>query len=163
MSATWTRVSDKAVLEKLANLGIELPRPVAPSGKVQPFVRMGQMAYGAGTLANVNGERRYLGRLGDGVSIEDGYKSARDACLISLANFREHFGSFDKLERIVKLTVYVRATPDFTDNSVVAHGASDLLVQLFGEAGLHARSAIGVAALPAGHSVEVELTAELAD
>lgn len=163
MRTAANAVSDQAVLSKLADLGMDLPGPVAPSGRVRPFVQVGRVAYGSGTLAYVDGERRYLGRLGDDLSVEDGYLSARDACLVSLANFREAFGTFDRIERLARLTVYVRATPDFTDSPSVAHGASDLLVELFGEAGLHARSAIGVAALPGGHSVEVEIVAELTE
>ena len=147
--------------DKLSSMGLELPGPAAPKGAFIPAVQTGDLLYCSGTLATINAESRYLGKLGRTVTVEEGYQSARDACLVSLGNIRRELGSLERVKRIVKLTVFVNAEGDFTDSPKVANGASELLVELFGDRGQHARSAIGVAALPGGHSVEVEMIVEV--
>lgn len=152
-----------SVEEKLKEMGLELPASPSSAGAYVPVRRSGNIAFVAGTTANINGDHRYLGKLGDTISLDEGYKSARDACLVSLAHIKRSLGSLDRVNRVLKLTVYVNVMPDFVDSPKVANGASELLIELFGDDGRHARAAIGVASLPGNHSVEVEMIVEVSD
>lgn len=148
---------------RLAELGVTLPDPLPAGGLYTSVVIDGLLAYSSGTVA-VSGpplKLAYAGRLGDDLSLEDGKLSAAGAMLTTLGNLSGALGGLDRLERFVKLTGFVRATPEFTGPPAVIDGASELLRDIFGEALLPARSAIGVSALPGGASVEVETIVRL--
>jgi enamine deaminase RidA (YjgF/YER057c/UK114 family) len=141
---------------KLAELGVTLPEAPAPAANYVPFVVVGDLVHVSGQISN-GPDGMIKGRLGDGMTIEDGAAAAR-ACAISLlAQVKAACGGdLDRLVRVVKLVGFVNATPDFTDQPKVVNGASDFMVAALGDAGRHARSAVGVAALPFGVAVEVE-------
>ncbi|SHN64344.1 RidA family protein [Erythrobacter sanguineus] len=139
---------------RLAELGITLPKAAAPVASYVPVVVHGGMAYVSGQIAFVDG-KVMTGRLGDDVSLEGGQTAARACGLMILAQLQAA-GLLDQVERVVKLGAFVSSTPEFTDHPKVANGASDLMEQVFGGAGQHARAAVGVAALPLGAAVEVD-------
>jgi enamine deaminase RidA (YjgF/YER057c/UK114 family) len=139
---------------RLAELGITLPKAAAPVASYVPVVVHGGMAYVSGQIAFVDG-KVMTGRLGDDVSLESGQTAARACGLMILAQLQAA-GLLDQVERVVKLGAFVSSTPEFTDHPKVANGASDLMEQVFGGAGQHARAAVGVAALPLGAAVEVD-------
>jgi enamine deaminase RidA (YjgF/YER057c/UK114 family) len=142
---------------RLVSLGIELPQPAAPAGAYVPFVMAGLLLFIAGQLPVWNGEVRYRGRVGGERTTEDGYAAARLCGLNLLAQVREACaGNLDHVVRVVRLGGFVNAAPDFTDHPKVVNGASDLMAEVFGEAGHHARFAVGVSTLPFGVAVEVE-------
>lgn len=150
--------------DRLDALGAELP-PAAKAGS--PFFLqaavMGNLVFMSGQIPRRGDDIMYKGRVGDTLSPEEGYKAARLCALNLVAQLREACGGrIDKVRRFLKLTVFVNASPSFTDASGVANGASELLMEVFGEAGRHARSAIGVATLPRGVGVEVEAIVEIA-
>lgn len=142
------------VAAKLADLGITLPKAAAPVASYVPVVVSGGVAYVSGQIAFVDG-KLMTGRLGADVSLEDGQRAARACGLLILAQL-EAAGLLEQVERVVKLGVFVSSTPDFHDHPKVANGASDLMEQVFGGAGQHARAAVGVAALPLNAVVEVD-------
>jgi len=146
---------------RLAELGITLPRPAAPVASYVPVVIAGGFAHVSGQLPFIRGEL-VTGRLGEDVDLELGTRAARACGLMILAQLNAALGSLDPVERIVKLGAFVNSTPHFTDQPKVANGASDLMVEVFGDKGKHARSAFGVAQIPMGACVEIELIAELA-
>ena len=127
-----------------------------------PCVVHDGMAFVAGQIPMESGSVMHPGHLGDRVSIDDGAAAARQAALQALSVLRDTLHGFDRLERILQVTVLVAATPDFVDHPQVANGASELLLEVFGDAGRHARSAVGMAVLPLDTPVEVELIAEVA-
>jgi enamine deaminase RidA (YjgF/YER057c/UK114 family) len=139
---------------RLAELGITLPKPAAPVASYVPVVVSGGMAYVSGQIAFVDGAVM-TGKLGADVSLEDGQRAARACGLMILAQLNAA-GLLDQVERVVKLGAFVSSTPDFFDHPKVANGASDLMEQVFGGAGQHARAAVGVAALPLNAAVEVD-------
>jgi enamine deaminase RidA (YjgF/YER057c/UK114 family) len=139
---------------RLAELGITLPRAAAPVASYVPVVVHGGMAYVSGQLPFVDGVV-VKGRLGDDVSVADGQAAAR-ACALMIVAQLEAAGLLEQVERIVKLGAFINCTADFTDQPEVANGASDLMEQVFGGAGQHARAAVGVPALPRGAAVEVD-------
>jgi enamine deaminase RidA (YjgF/YER057c/UK114 family) len=142
---------------RLKSLGIELPTPSTPGANYVPFVRTGNMLFLTGQLSQWNAERRFVGKLGRDFGIEQGQNAARLCALNLIAHIRAALdGDLSRTSRCVRLTGYVNSTPDFTAQSQVMNGASDLFVQLFGEAGRHTRIAIGVSALPYDVAVEVE-------
>jgi enamine deaminase RidA (YjgF/YER057c/UK114 family) len=146
---------------RLKTLGIELPAVPAPAANYVPSVRVGNLLFISGQVSNIPGEK-YLGKLGDNMTVEEGQKAAR-ACAISiLANLKAAAGDLEKVRRVVKLTGFVNCTPTFEDAHKVVNGCSDLLVEVLGERGRHARSAVGMASLPLGFAVEVEAIAEIA-
>jgi enamine deaminase RidA (YjgF/YER057c/UK114 family) len=148
--------------ENLKALGITLPTPMKPVANYVPWVKSGNMAYISGQGAVVEGKVLFPGKLGDTVSLEDGAKSARLTGINILAQLREAAdGDLSKVKRIVKLVGFVACTPVFTDQPKVINGASDLMVEVFGDKGRHARSAVGVPSLPLNFSVEIEAIAEL--
>ena len=141
---------------RLTELGVTLPAASPPAANYVPFVALGDMLHVSGQISNGPGGL-ITGRLGEGMTVEDGAAAAR-ACAISLlAQVRAACGGdLDRLVRVIKLVGFVNSTPGFTDHPKVVNGASDFLVEVLGEAGRHARSAVGVAALPLGVAVEVE-------
>jgi enamine deaminase RidA (YjgF/YER057c/UK114 family) len=140
---------------RLAELGITLPEPLAPVAAYVPVVEAGGMAYVSGQISIVDGQL-IKGRLGEDVSLEAGVDAARACGLMILAQLKAALGSLDRVERVVKLGAFVNSTPDFTDQPKVANGASELMALVFGDAGKHARSAVGVPTLPLGVAVEVD-------
>ncbi|MGE5277427.1 MAG: RidA family protein [Acidobacteriota bacterium] len=153
-----TRVEDR-----LKELGIELPTPSKPGANYVPFVRTGNLIYLTGQLSQWNGERRFVGKLGRDFGIEKGQQAARLCALNLIAHLRTALdGDLDRVVRCVRIAGFVNSTPDFCSQSQVVNGASDLFVQVFGEAGRHTRMAVGVAALPYDVAVEVEGVFEIA-
>lgn len=140
---------------KLADLGISLPEPAAPVAAYVPVVVAGGLAHVSGQLPFIDG-KLVTGRLGEDVSLEDGYAAARACGLMILAQLKAAIGSLDKVERVVKLGGFVNSTGSFTDQPKVVNGASELMAQVFDAAGKHARSAVGVPVLPLGAAVEVD-------
>jgi enamine deaminase RidA (YjgF/YER057c/UK114 family) len=142
------------IAARLAELGITLPKPAAPVASYVPVVVSGGMAYVSGQIAFVDG-KVMTGRLGENVTLEDGQVAARACGLMILAQLQAA-GLLEQVERVVKLGAFISSTPDFYDHPKVANGASDLMEQVFGGAGQHARAAVGVAALPLNAAVEVD-------
>ena len=140
---------------RLAELGIRLPAVAAPVAAYVPAIRSGSLVFTSGQLPFVGGQL-VTGRLGDDVSLEQGTAAAQACGLMILAQLKATLGSLDRVERVVKLGAFVNSTMDFTDQPKVANGASELMAQVFGEAGKHARSAVGVPVLPLGAAVEVD-------
>lgn len=140
---------------RLAELGIVLPEPAAPVAAYVPVVVSGGLAYVSGQLPFVDGKLA-TGRLGEDVSLEAGIAAARACGLMILAQVKAVFGSLDAVERVVKLGAFVNSSAGFTDQPKVANGASELMAEVFGDAGRHARSAVGVPVLPLGAAVEVD-------
>ena len=147
--------------ERLARQGLTLPDPPAAVAAFAPYVRSGSTVYVSGQIAVREGQLVTKGRLGADVDIADGQAAARMCALNVLVQLNAAAGSLSAIARLVKITVFVASTPDFTSQPQVADGASRLFLDVLGEAGAHARSAIGVAALPLGTPVEVEAIAEL--
>ena len=146
-----------SVEKKLASLGINLPTPAAPIANYVPFVRSGNTLVVSGQLCfGTDGNLVAKGQLGDGVSMDDGQKAARACAVNLLAQLKSALGDLDKVTRVVRLGGFINSAPGFTDGPKVMNGASDLMVEVFGEKGRHARSTVGVAALPANAAVEVE-------
>jgi enamine deaminase RidA (YjgF/YER057c/UK114 family) len=149
------------VEETLAELGFTVPEVVPPVAAYVPAVTTGSYVFTSGQLPMRDGALIATGKLGGEVSTEDGYAAAQQCALNALAAIKAEIGSLDRVKRVVKAVVFVASTPDFTAQPGVANGASELLGQAFGEAGRHARSAVGVPALPLDASVEVELIVEI--
>ncbi len=148
---------------KITKLGYELPNESAPLANYVPVVlaEQSKLIFTAGHLPkNKNGEI-IVGKLGDSISNEEAYEAAKKAALATLGSIKSKIGSLDNIKRIVKLLVMVNSTADFKDHPAIANGASDLFVEIFGEKGFHARSAVGVASLPLGAAVEIDLIAEI--
>ncbi len=150
------------VAARLAELKIELPKAAAPVANYVPVVVTGNHAYLSGQVTVWNGEFQFKGQLGKEFQIEDGQKAARLCGLNILAQLQAALGDLDRVRRCVKLNVFVNSTPTFTDQPKVANGVSDLMAEVFGDSGKHARSAVGVAQLPLGVAVEVDAVFEIA-
>jgi len=142
--------------DRLAELGIELPNPAAPAANYVPFVQVGDLVYISGQISmDANGLVK--GKLGDGYSLDDAYAAARLCGINLISQVRAACdGDLDRLVRVIKLNGFVNATQDFTDHPKVINGASDLMVEVFGDQGRHARAAVGSSSLPLGVAVEVE-------
>jgi enamine deaminase RidA (YjgF/YER057c/UK114 family) len=148
--------------ERLRELGIELPRPVAPVAAYVPCVRTGNLLYVSGQVPLVDGRPAWTGRLGaDGLGVDEGAAAAEVCAVNLLAALKAELGDLGRVRRVVKITGFVASEPGFTDHPKVVNGASDLFGEVFGEAGRHARAAVGVAALPLGVPVEVEAIVEV--
>ncbi|MBI1201385.1 MAG: RidA family protein [Rhodopseudomonas sp.] len=144
---------EKAILD----LGITLPTPAAPMANYVAFVRTGNLVTVSGQLCfGTDGKLAAKGQLGAGVSIEDGQAAARASAINLLAQLKAAVGDLDNVTRVVRLGGFINSAPGFTDGPKVMNGASDLMVEVFGELGRHARSTVGVSALPADAAVEVE-------
>ncbi len=148
--------------DRLGELGLVLPVVAAPAGAYVPAVVTGKLVYTAGQLPFVAGALPATGKVGAAVAPDDAAGFARIAALNALAAAESAIGSLDRVTRVVKVVVFVASVPEFTAQPGVANGASELLGQVFGDAGTHARSAVGVAVLPLDSPVEVELILEFA-
>jgi enamine deaminase RidA (YjgF/YER057c/UK114 family) len=148
---------------RLKELGIALPTPPAPVASYVPTATCGHLVFVSGQITSTAEGLKYVGVVGKDLTVEDGKAAAR-LCAINLVAQAKTAcgGDLDRVERCVKLTVFVNATPDFTQHPEVANGASDLLVEVFGEAGKHARAALGAGSLPRGVACEVEAIFEIA-
>ncbi|HEX9678152.1 RidA family protein [Nitrososphaera sp.] len=147
--------------EKLSSLGITLPSPLAPAGSYVPVVVSGNLAFVAGQIPLEAGQVKFKGNVGRDLPVEAGQEAARLCTVNGLAQLKAVLGSLDKVKRIVKVTGFVSCGPSFADHPKVINGASDLLVQVFGEKGKHARAAVGVSSLPLASAVEVEFIVEV--
>ncbi|NOW44900.1 enamine deaminase RidA (YjgF/YER057c/UK114 family) [Novosphingobium sp. SG751A] len=144
-----------SVEARLTELGLTLPVAAAPVAAYVPVVEAGGLAHVSGQLPFIDGAL-VKGRLGENVTTEEGYAAARACGLMLLAQLKAALGSLDRVERIVKLGAFINSTGDYTDQPKVANGVSELMVAVFGDAGKHARSAVGVPVLPLGAAVEVD-------
>jgi enamine deaminase RidA (YjgF/YER057c/UK114 family) len=148
--------------QRLAELKLELPNPAAPIANYIPAVRSGNLLFLSGQICQWNGERRFLGKLGAEISLEQGKEAAKLCGLNLLAQAKRALdGDLDRVVRIVRLGGFVNAVPGFGDQPHVVNGASDLMVAVFGDAGRHARTAVGVGSLPGGAAVEVDAVLEV--
>lgn len=152
----------KEIDDRLKALGITLPTPPAPAANYVPVVITGNLAFVSGQVSSSPDGTKVVGKLGGGVSIEEGQKGARICAINILANLHAALGDLGRVKRFVKLTGFVNATPDFTEPHKVVNGASDLLTDVLGDRGKHARSAVGMGTLPLGVAVEVEAIVETA-
>ena len=142
--------------QRLAELEITLPQPAAPVAAYVPTVEVNGLLHISGQISVAEDGNLIVGRLGDDMNLERGYEAARRCGIMLLAQMNAALGSLDRVERVVKLGVFVNSAASFTDQPKVANGASELMQQVFGEAGRHARSAVGVPVLPLGVAVEVD-------
>lgn len=148
--------------KRLENLGDEVPPLSTPGANYVPFVAGGGLLYLAGQIPRRGGDTTHIGKVGDTLTTEEGYRAARSCALNLIVQIRAACrGTLARVKRIVKVTGFVNCTPDYADASRVVDGASDAFVEVFGEAGRHARSAVGFVSLPRGVSVEVEAIVEL--
>ncbi len=147
--------------ERLAELGLAVPDVAAPVAAYVPAVRSGDHVFTSGQLPMRSGELMATGRVGAEVTTEEAYACAQQCALNAIAAVKAELGDLSLVRRVVKVVAFVACTPDFTGQPQVANGASELLGQVFGEAGVHARSAVGVPALPLGAPVEVEILVEV--
>ena len=148
--------------ERLQQLGVSLPTPAAPVAAYVPCVRTGNLVYVSGQVPLVDGKPSHLGHLGDDVDLEAGRAAACTCAVNVLAALKAELGELSQVRRVVKVTGFVAAAPGFTERPQVVNAASELFGEAFGDAGRHARAAVGVAALPLGVPVEVEAIVEVA-
>jgi enamine deaminase RidA (YjgF/YER057c/UK114 family) len=151
-----------SVYETIESLNISLPQPVAPLAAFVPWVRSGNLLFVSGHIAKANG-KPWVGKLGTDLTTEEGKMAARNIAIDLLGTLHAAMGDLNKIQRIVKLMVLVNSGPSFMEQHLVANGASELLVQVFGDKGKHARSAFGVAQIPFGSCVEIEVVAEVSN
>lgn len=149
------------VEKKLASLGLTVPLAPPPVATYVPAVQVGDFVITSGQIPFSEGELRYQGKVGKDLTLEEGYQAARLAVLNCLGAIKSVVGSLDQVERVVRLAGYVNSAPDFTQQSQVVNGASDLLGEIFGPQGHHARVAIGASELPINAAVEIELVVKL--
>jgi len=148
------------ISEKLDALGIELPKAAAPAANYLPVITSGNLLYTSGQLPLRDGQLVHGGLVGRDLTTEQGQEAAKWCAINILAQAQAALGDLEKIKRIVKISVFVASVPDFTDQHLVANGASNLLAEILGEAGRHARSAVGVASLPLNAAVEIEAIIE---
>ena len=160
--AAATKVKDMSAYEKLKSLAITLPGVTPPVAAFVPYLRSGNLIYISGHIAKKDG-RPWTGQLGADITTADGKEAARGIAIDLLGVLEAATGNLDSIRRIVKLLVLVNSTPTFKEQHLVANGASELLAEVFGERGKHARSAFGAAQIPFGSCVEIELIAEVGD
>jgi enamine deaminase RidA (YjgF/YER057c/UK114 family) len=154
-------MAESNVYDKLKELGIVLPPAGAPAAAYVMSAQSGNTVYLSGHIAKKDG-KVHAGKLGDTLVTEEGKTAARAVAIDLIATLHAHVGDLNRVTRIVKVMSLVNSTPDFTEQHVVTNGASELLAEVFGERGKHARSAFGVAQIPMGACVEIELIAEVA-
>lgn len=147
--------------EKLKELGIELPESPKPLGSYVPCVRTANLIFLSGILPLRNGKLTKTGKVGESVSLEMAMEDSRTAAINALAALKLHIGSLNNVRRCVKMTGYIASAPDFIDQPKVLNAASDLLFDIFGEAGRHARAAVGVNVLPLNSPLEIEFIFEV--
>lgn len=150
-----------SVYDKLSQLGITLPPVATPAAAYVPFVRTGNLVFVSGHIARREG-KPWVGQLGGSIGTEEGKAAARAIAIDLMGTLQAAVGDLNKVTRIVKLMSLVNSTPSFTEQHLVTNGASELFGEVFGAAGAHARSAFGVAQIPMGACVEIELIAEVA-
>lgn len=143
--------------DRIKEIGIKLPPTPRPVAAYVPALKAGALLYTSGQLPFAEGEVKYRGKVGKDLTEEEGYRAARLCAVNCLAAARNVAGSLDRIERIVKLTGFVNCEPDFVRQPFVLNGASELLAEIFGEAGRHTRSAVGVSGLPLDAAVEIEM------
>ena len=148
---------------KIEELGLTLPTPGTPMGNYVPGVRTGNLVFLSGVGPGRPDGRQWSGKVGRDYTVEEGYEAARGCALNLLGNLKSVIGDLDKVARVVKVLGMVNADPEFTSPPAVINGCSDLLVEIFGERGRHARSAVGMAALPNAIPVEIEMIVEVED
>ena len=151
----------KKIEERLLELNIEIPKPLIPLGSYIPAVISGSFVYVSGQLPIQNGELLYKGRVGEQVSLEQGFKAARIAAINAISAITTVVDDLNRIKKIVKLNGYVASSHNFFDQPKVINGASELFFEIFGEKGIHCRSAIGVGSLPLQSCVELDLIAEI--
>lgn len=149
--------------ENLASLGLSLPQVAPPLASYVPAVQTGRLVYVSGQLPTENGQLKARGKVGTDVSEDEAYALARTCALNGLAAARNLIGSLDRISQVVRVTGYVNSASGFTNQPMVVNGASDLLGEVFRDAGKHSRVAVGVAELPLGAPVEVDLILEVSD
>jgi enamine deaminase RidA (YjgF/YER057c/UK114 family) len=158
-------VSDERVSNperRVRELGLTLPVDMPPAGSYAKFVRNGELLWLSGHLPDSGGTPLYMGKLGRELTTAQGYEAARQATICLLGSIRNAVGDLDRVQRVLKLFGMVNSTEDFTEQTQVINGASDLLADVFGDIGLHARSAVGMAQLPRNNCVEIEAVVVLA-
>jgi enamine deaminase RidA (YjgF/YER057c/UK114 family) len=148
------------IASKLQQLGIQLPAVATPAAAYVPFVRTGNLVFLSGHIARRDG-KPWAGKLGQDMSTADGAQAARAVAIDLMGTLQAAVGDLERVTRIVKVMCLVNSTPDYTEQHLVTNGCSELLAQVFGERGTHARSAFGVASIPLGACVEIELIAEV--
>ncbi|MFM8211743.1 MAG: RidA family protein [Actinomycetes bacterium] len=146
---------------KIKELGLQLPEPPKPLAAYIPAKQVGNLVFTAGQLPMVNGEIILKGLLGQDVEIDPAYNAAKICTLNALSAIKGVIGDLDKIKQVVRVVGYVASVPTFTQQPAVVNGASELLLEIFGENGKHARSAVGMAVLPLNAAVEIELTVEV--
>ena len=147
---------------KLKELGIEVPEPAAPVANYVPFVAVGKLVFISGQVPLVDGKPQYIGKVGTTFSVEEGQQAARICAINLIAQMRAAAGGdLDKIKRVVRLGGFVNSTPDFTQQPSVVNGASDVMVEVFGDKGKHCRTAVSAGALPLDVAVEVDAVIEL--
>jgi len=146
--------------KRLEYLGIVLPKPSAPAASYVMSTHVGNLVYLSGHIAKKDGIP-WVGKLGRELTTEEGKLAARSVAIDLLATLEKHLGDLDSVQRIIRVSSFVNCTPEFTEHHLVTNGCSELLVDVFGDAGKHARSAVGVNQLPMGVCVEIELIAEI--
>ncbi len=147
--------------EKLSSLGITLPSPPAPAGSYVHVAIAGNLAFVSGQIPVEAGQVKFRGKVGKDMPVEDGQEAARLCTINALSQLKAKLGSLDKIKQIVKVIGFVNCGESFADQPKVINGASDLLIQVFGEKGMHARAALGVSSLPLHSAVEVEFIVEI--
>ena len=147
---------------RLKNLKIELPKAAAPIANYVPCVQAGNILFVSGQVTFWNGELKYVGKVGKDLSLEQGREAARLCALNILAQVKAHLGDLDRVKRVCQVHGFVNGVPEFKDHPKVVNGASDLFVEVFGDAGKHARFAVGAGSLPSSVAVEVAAILEIA-
>ena len=147
--------------ERLKSLGIELPEMAAPVANYLPYSKPGNLLFIAGQISRTKDGSNLRGKLGQDMDVEEGYDAARSAAIYTLSAIANAAGSLSNVSRIVRMLGMVNCTADFGDQPDVINGASDLFVEVFGEAGRHSRAAVGMSSLPGGAAVEIEVICEL--
>jgi len=143
--------------EKIKELGYTLPEAAKPLAAYIPAIRAGELVYTSGQVPMVSGELKYKGKIGTDLTLEDGKKAAIICALNGLSAIKGLVGDLNKIEQIIKVTIFVNSASGFTDQPKVANGASEFLGSVFGDAGIHTRSAVGVSELPINSAVEIEM------
>jgi enamine deaminase RidA (YjgF/YER057c/UK114 family) len=152
-----------SIYEKLKALDITLSAPAAPMAAYVAYVQSGNLVFISGHIARKEDGSPWVGQLGKNIGVDEGKAAARSVAVALMGTLQEAVGDLARVKRIVKLTSLVNSTPDFTEHHLVTNGASELLGEVFGDAGKHARAAFGVAQIPLGCCVEIDLVVEVAD
>lgn len=149
------------VEEKLEELGIELPKPTSPKFVYVPAKTFGNLVYTSGQDCRIDGKLKYEGKLGEDLTIEEGYDAARQTAINCLAVLKDHVGDLNRVKQVVKVLGFVNSAPGFVQQPLVINGCSELIEEVFGERGKHARSAVSANELPFNTPVEIEMVVEL--